>query len=218
MSFDHALELIFALPGKMAKTLRLKFVSVIKRYFAGDKSLVAEIEANAVSTGPIAQLARDSEAESPADAACPLAASLSVASQARVNADEELVGQAVAQADGGCLKRYNPNNVDQCSSSSSSFLGIAEVIKTSLLETLRIKDEQVIKAKDDLLETVRVKDEQIFKTKDEVLERTKEIIKGKDELLEMTRLKDEQIIKAKDETILVQQQAMAAMRKMDAGM
>jgi hypothetical protein len=42
----------------MAKSLRTKFTDILKRYFAGDKSLIREIEANAESTSPIPKLAR----------------------------------------------------------------------------------------------------------------------------------------------------------------
>lgn len=48
------------LPGKSAKKNRTKFAVVLTRYMAGDKSLVGDIETNASSTSPIAQMARDS--------------------------------------------------------------------------------------------------------------------------------------------------------------
>jgi len=60
VSFDHALELIMVLPGKMAKEMRVKFADIIKRYLAGDASLVKEVQANAASSHPIAQMARES--------------------------------------------------------------------------------------------------------------------------------------------------------------
>ena len=46
------------LPGKVAKETRSKFAAIIRRYLAGDKSLISEVEANAQSTSPIAELAR----------------------------------------------------------------------------------------------------------------------------------------------------------------
>lgn len=58
VSFEHAIELIMVLPGKVAKETRRAFVSIIHRYLAGDKSLLKEIEDNAESSSPIAQLAR----------------------------------------------------------------------------------------------------------------------------------------------------------------
>ncbi len=60
VSFDNAIELVMVLPGKVAKETRCKFRDIIKRYLAGDKSLLVEIEANASSTSPIAQMARES--------------------------------------------------------------------------------------------------------------------------------------------------------------
>ena len=47
-------------PGKVAKEIRCLFCDIIRRYLAGDKSMVSEINANAQSNSPIAQLARAS--------------------------------------------------------------------------------------------------------------------------------------------------------------
>ena len=60
VSLSDAIELVMVLPGKVAKETRAQFVNVIRRYLAGDRTLVAEIEANARSNSPIAQLARAS--------------------------------------------------------------------------------------------------------------------------------------------------------------
>ena len=60
VSFNDALELIMVLPGKMAKEMRVKFADIIKRYLAGDASLIKEVQANAASSHPIAQMARES--------------------------------------------------------------------------------------------------------------------------------------------------------------
>jgi hypothetical protein len=60
VSFEDAIELFMVLPGKVAKETRTKFADVIKRYLAGDRSMITEIEANAASDAPIAQLARAS--------------------------------------------------------------------------------------------------------------------------------------------------------------
>ena len=59
------------LPGKMAKEMRSKFADIIKRYLAGDGALLKEIQANAKSSHPIAQMARESLAADvdPADKA-----------------------------------------------------------------------------------------------------------------------------------------------------
>lgn len=59
LTFEDTIELIMVLPGKIAKEFRLKFVDIIKRYLAGDHSLIQEIQANAQSDAPIHQMARD---------------------------------------------------------------------------------------------------------------------------------------------------------------
>jgi hypothetical protein len=51
------------IPGKLATEMRVKFANILKRYMAGDKTLVKEIEANAKSSHPIAQMARESLAD-----------------------------------------------------------------------------------------------------------------------------------------------------------
>ncbi|MCF8135479.1 MAG: hypothetical protein K9J32_08345 [Synechococcus lacustris] len=60
MSFKHAIDLIMVLPGKVAKEVRTQFSNIIKRYMAGDESLKDEIDANAQSSSPVAQMARAS--------------------------------------------------------------------------------------------------------------------------------------------------------------
>ena len=62
VSFQDAIELIMVLPGKVAKETRTKFADIIRRYLAGDSSLIPEIEANAQSDAPIAQMARAADA------------------------------------------------------------------------------------------------------------------------------------------------------------
>jgi len=60
VSFQNAIELVMVLPGRVAKETRTQFANIIKRYLAGDHSLVQEIEANAKSASPVAQMARQS--------------------------------------------------------------------------------------------------------------------------------------------------------------
>lgn len=60
VSFEDALELIMVLPGKVARDTRCNFKGIIHRFMAGDKSLLVEVENNAESTSPLAQLARAS--------------------------------------------------------------------------------------------------------------------------------------------------------------
>ena len=60
VSFKNALELVMVLPGKIAKETRKKFCDILKRYMAGDQSMHDELDANAKSDSPIAQMARES--------------------------------------------------------------------------------------------------------------------------------------------------------------
>lgn len=69
VSFKDAITLIMKLPGKLAKEMRSRFVTIIQRYMAGDMSLVKEVEANAQSDAPIAQMARASLAAERAEEA-----------------------------------------------------------------------------------------------------------------------------------------------------
>ncbi len=54
------MELIQVLPGRVAKETRTQFADIIKRYLAGDHSLITEIQVNAQYSSPIAQMARKS--------------------------------------------------------------------------------------------------------------------------------------------------------------
>ena len=60
ITFIGALKLIMVLPGEAAKKHRSAMTDILRRYFAGDASLLDEIERNQVSESPIAQMARAS--------------------------------------------------------------------------------------------------------------------------------------------------------------
>jgi hypothetical protein len=60
INFVGALKLIMFLPGEAAKKHRSAITDILRRYFAGDASLLDEIERNQVSESPIAQMARAS--------------------------------------------------------------------------------------------------------------------------------------------------------------
>ena len=60
ITFPGAIRLSMFLPGEHAKRHRSAMSQILTRYFAGDKSLLAEIEANAVSSQPVSQMARES--------------------------------------------------------------------------------------------------------------------------------------------------------------
>ena len=60
LTFDDSLELAMVAPGKIAKEFRVKACDILKRFFAGDQTLHAEIDSNARSQHPVAQMARQS--------------------------------------------------------------------------------------------------------------------------------------------------------------
>lgn len=55
----NLVEFIMILPGKVARAYRQKFADIVTRYLAGDASMHAEIQANAISDAPIHQMARE---------------------------------------------------------------------------------------------------------------------------------------------------------------
>lgn len=60
IAFRDATALVMVLKGKIAQKTRQQFADIINRYMAGDLTLVSEIQANALSVSPVAQLARES--------------------------------------------------------------------------------------------------------------------------------------------------------------
>lgn len=58
ITFPGAIKIMMWLPGENAKNVRTKAAEIITRYYAGDKTLLQEIEANANSNAPINQMAR----------------------------------------------------------------------------------------------------------------------------------------------------------------
>jgi hypothetical protein len=58
ITFPGAIKLAMFLPGENAKKNRSMMANIIARYFAGDPSLIKEIEANAISDAPIQSMAR----------------------------------------------------------------------------------------------------------------------------------------------------------------
>jgi hypothetical protein len=58
ITFPGALKLMMWLPGENAKQMRSKAAEILTRYYAGDPSLLKDIEANAQSASPICQAAR----------------------------------------------------------------------------------------------------------------------------------------------------------------
>jgi hypothetical protein len=64
VNFRNASLLVMVAPGKVAKTIRASIADIFTRYAAGDLSLIQEIQANARSLDPFAQMARASLASS----------------------------------------------------------------------------------------------------------------------------------------------------------
>ena len=59
ITFKGALKLVMFLSGDKAAFHRAAMVSILSRFYAGDDSLTDEIEANAVSASPVAEMARN---------------------------------------------------------------------------------------------------------------------------------------------------------------
>ena len=57
--FKDAIELVMNIPEKIAKNTRKQFADIITRYFAGDATLIAQIETNAESEHPVNCMARE---------------------------------------------------------------------------------------------------------------------------------------------------------------
>lgn len=60
ITFKGALKLVMLVSGQRAALYRSAMVNILQRYYAGDGSLVEEVEANAQSAGPVQQMARAS--------------------------------------------------------------------------------------------------------------------------------------------------------------
>ena len=58
ITFQGAIKLVMWIGGENAKKYRSAMTSILTRYYAGDGSLVEEVEANAQSAAPVAQMAR----------------------------------------------------------------------------------------------------------------------------------------------------------------
>lgn len=59
ITFKGALKLAMLVSGEKAAMHRAAMVNILSRYYAGDGSLTDEIEANATSTSPVAEMARN---------------------------------------------------------------------------------------------------------------------------------------------------------------
>jgi hypothetical protein len=60
ITFPGAIKLLMFLPGEKAKINRSFMTEILVRYFAGDPTLIREVEANTASDDPVAEMARAS--------------------------------------------------------------------------------------------------------------------------------------------------------------
>ena len=138
VSFENAVQLIFVVPGRIAKAIRSKFASIITRYMAGDKYLHQEIAANSASGAPVAKMARMSIEE----------ASGQPSEQQSVGLSGELAPEPAGEppvvwAMEACFTK----GIGTMQSTT------AELIKTKdeFMKVLREKDEELIQAHKDII-------------------------------------------------------------------
>lgn len=60
INFHDAIELVMVLPGKKAKKVKTEFASIIRRYLAGDQTLILEINCNDATKSAVGRLAKES--------------------------------------------------------------------------------------------------------------------------------------------------------------
>ena len=85
ITLEGALKLIMWLPGNGAKDMRIQFSDIIKRYLAGDASMVGEIQANAASDAPIHAMAREAGKRSGDELVAPEPKEMRLVLEAAVN-------------------------------------------------------------------------------------------------------------------------------------
>ena len=59
LSYEDSLQLVMVLPSKLAMQMREKFCRILVRYFASDKTIAVDLNANATSDEPMCKLARE---------------------------------------------------------------------------------------------------------------------------------------------------------------
>ena len=57
VTYEDALQLVMALGGKQTKLMKAQCAEILTRYFAGDSTMVKELQANASSSVPLNVLA-----------------------------------------------------------------------------------------------------------------------------------------------------------------
>ena len=130
----HALDLIFVLPGSVAKKIRGISASIIARYLAGDKSLVRELNQNANSTAPINQMAQE-------------ALGITAEDNKKVQGSEDFASFAIA--------KFN-----EASKSTLDVIKAVVEAKDGHIGDLKESESKIVKAKESVIEakdeTIRV--------------------------------------------------------------
>ena len=181
--------LIFALPGRVARAIKLKFADIITSYFGGDETLVSEIRANAASNDPIARMVRNALKKDGSSGGLPSSGSPPVFTQEfnfATDADQVPTASASVYTDEELVK--NPpaavvNMAIDAGAANAWFLKFVDRAST-----------QSLAAKDEVITVVKEKEAQMEEKNKQMEEKNK------------------QILDAKNETIRVQQDAIMVMK------
>ena len=133
VSFKDALELIMVLPGNVAKETRVQFKEIITRYMAGDKSLHAEVDANAASDSPIAQMARASMAAPSEDEAFMVGLKRRREELELFKIEEETKGLKQARILAACAELERINDPSRTKLDTRTRLMIQDAMQSSIL-------------------------------------------------------------------------------------
>ena len=146
ITFNNALDLLLALPGRAAKKIRGISASIIVRYLAGDKSLVRELNQNANSTASINQMAQE-------------ALGITVEDKKKVQASEDFASFAIAK-----FNEASKSTLDVIKAVVEAKDGHIGDLKESESKIVKSKDE-TLQAKESVIEaknsTIEAKDETI---------------------------------------------------------
>jgi len=189
ISVDKVSMLIFALPGRVARAIKLKFADIITSYFGGDETLVSEIRANAASNDPIARMVRNALKKDGSSGGLPSSGSPPVFTQEfnfATDADQVPTAFASVYTDEELVK--NPpaavvNMAIDAGAANAWFLKFVDRAST-----------QSLAAKDEVITVVKEKEAQMEEKNKQMEEKNK------------------QILDAKNETIRVQQDAIMVMK------
>ena len=207
VSVDGALDMIFALPRTVAKTLKFKLKDIIKRYFAGDRTLISEIETNTASGGLIAQMACGGINNSGAGGPPPPPPPLPIFMQQQRFADvSDNVPLAVARKQ---VSAADCNGAADNEPTATVNLQVQKGLGGDSREDMMIEMYKQMITKDErysgLVENMQKNHEDAIKQKDEV-------IRAKDETIHT----QQNAMNVQQNAILAQQNAISGQRDVDA--